>query len=270
MRAWASALVLSVLCVACEQESQTPTPQDVHLAIVEHRDSVVVERPIDCKDPIAECTVIEVQFPVFTATHQYGSPQLPFTLNRAVRQFFVDVLGGSNMPAVRETDTAAAMPDIVDAARLLIGDYQEFKDKYPATGITWTVKGESKILAMDSMVCVQVFVDAFTGGAHGNTTTGFVIANSRTGKRVQIKDLVRDVTMFTDSAERAFRQQLHIGPADDLSDHNYFLESNRFSLPENMGITKDSLILYYNTYEIAPYAMGPTRITMPRRALALH
>ena len=270
MRAWASALVVTVFCIACDRETQTQQPLDVTVNVVNSRDSVVLERPFDCKEPISECSVVEIHLPVFSSQGASGNKLLAFTLNRAVRDFFVDALGGAVGRPISESDTTSTMPNVIDAARLLLGDYEDFKAKYPGSPLTWTVQGTGKVTAADSLVCVELLVDAFTGGAHGNTSTSYVVASSRTGKRVQVASMIRDVAMFTDSAERAFRILKNIGPREDLSDHNYFLESNRFVLPENIGLSADSVILYYNTYEIAPYALGPTRLAMPRAALRMH
>ena len=270
MRAWASALVVTVFCIACNRETQTQQPLDVAINVVNSRDSVVLERPYDCKDPVSECSVVEIHLPVFSSQGASGNRLLAFTLNRAVRDFYVDALGGAVGTPMSESDTTSSMPNVIDAARLLLGDYEEFKAKYPSSPLTWVVQGTGKVTAADSLVCVELLVDAFTGGAHGNASTGFVVANSKTGKRVQAASLIRNVTMFTDSAERAFRILKNIGSSEDLSDHNYFLESNKFVLPENIGLSTDSVILYYNTYEIAPYALGPTRLAMPRSALQIH
>jgi hypothetical protein len=42
-----------------------------------------------------------------------------------------------------------------------------------------------------------------------------------------------------------------------------FFFGKDFVLPENIGYNEEGLLLLYNTYEIASYAMGITEFTIP-------
>lgn len=261
--AWTSVIVLAIVCTSCELERTSHPAAEPAQPVVTYRDSVVLERPHDCTEPVSECSTVDVRFPVFSSSNA----KLARVLNRAVRDFFVDVIGGTAVVAASPADSTTPMPSIVDAARLLLADYSDFTEKFPHVPQTWTVHGTSKVTTVDSLVCVELYVDAYTGGAHGNTTTHYVVADTRTSKLVRIQDMVSNLATFTKVAEEAFRKHVGIGPTDDLSEHDYFIEDSTFALPENIGLTADSVILYYNTYEIAPYVMGPTRVMLPRTVI---
>jgi hypothetical protein len=48
----------------------------------------------------------------------------------------------------------------------------------------------------------------------------------------------------------------------------FFLDSNhKFFLPTAIGYEIDSLVLFYNTYEIGPYVMGTTEIKIAKQNL---
>jgi hypothetical protein len=40
-------------------------------------------------------------------------------------------------------------------------------------------------------------------------------------------------------------------------------EGGKFALPENMGLTRDGVLLFYNSYEVAAYAEGETKFVIP-------
>lgn len=261
MRALALVLPLAMVLVACETDR--PQPSTPLQQPIEYKDSIVLQREHGCSGAVDQCSSVDVTFQVFSGTNRV----LVRSLNRAVRNYFVDVLGGAPQPQVAISDTSTPMPSIMDASRLLLGDFTEFKERYPQARQVWTVHGMSKVTAFDSLICVELHVESYTGGAHGNTNTSYIVADVRSGKQIAVTSLVKNIQRFTDSAERAFRVQTGIGLTEELGAHNYFVEDSTFGLPENIGLTADSIVLYYNEYEIAPYVMGPTRITMPRSAL---
>ena len=106
-------------------------------------------------------------------------------------------------------------------------------------------------------------------GAHSNTQVAFILANARTGERVGLAELAADPEAFHAAAEKEFRRSAGMTDNDnDYATKGYWFNDNQFVLPENIGLTPDSVVLYYNAYEIAPYSMGPTTIMLPRTALS--
>ncbi|MBI3037952.1 DUF3298 domain-containing protein [bacterium] len=55
-------------------------------------------------------------------------------------------------------------------------------------------------------------------------------------------------------------------PADaQVKDSGFTFPKNEFALNENFLVSKDGLLFFFNSYEIAPYALGPTQILLPWR-----
>jgi len=50
-----------------------------------------------------------------------------------------------------------------------------------------------------------------------------------------------------------------LNPEDDLEKDGGLFE-NKIAYNDNFAVTKEGLKFYYNNYEIAPYASGPTEI----------
>ncbi len=47
-----------------------------------------------------------------------------------------------------------------------------------------------------------------------------------------------------------------------LKDSGFTFENDLFTLPENFALRDEGLAFYYNPYDVAPYAMGPTEIVL--------
>ena len=88
----------------------------------------------------------------------------------------------------------------------------------------------------------------------------------KTGKQLGWSEIMTDESrdILTRIAEAEFRRARKIAPYDSLKEKGFEFEGDaRFALPTNFALTNQGLRLYYNTYEVAPYVMGPTDITVP-------
>nr|MCU0409966.1 RsiV family protein [Bacteroidales bacterium] len=68
---------------------------------------------------------------------------------------------------------------------------------------------------------------------------------------------------LNNTAEKIFRAEKQLSPDANLESEGFWFEGNKFYLNKNFGIKNDGLVFYFNSYEIAPYAMGPTEIKIP-------
>ncbi|GMV52886.1 MAG: DUF3298 domain-containing protein [Chlorobi bacterium] len=260
MRSWLLLCVGAVIvCAGCSREPETP-PADPAPEL-SFKDSTVVVRAHGCNGLVEDCGGVEVHFPVFNGNGSRASDYL----NYAVRAFFVSQLGGS-LPNQPDTASAVTFPDIIKESKLLMADYTEEKAAFPMMAVVWTVQGSGSVICNDSIVCVQLEATTFLGGAHPNSVTDFVMVHVPTGKPVQLSGLVRNMKAFLNVAEQTFKKQVGI-KGNDYAEKGYMMQDGKFTLPLASGITTDSVILYYNPYEIAPYVVGPTRISLPRTVL---
>ncbi len=62
---------------------------------------------------------------------------------------------------------------------------------------------------------------------------------------------------------KIFRQTRQVPDTASLSDHYFEFPEDKFELNKNYGFKKEGIVFYYNNYEIAPYAAGPTEIVIP-------
>ena len=121
-------------------------------------------------------------------------------------------------------------------------------------------------------------VYAFTGGAHPNGYVRYLNFDVRTGELLTWPSLVKPdkVQALTDYAEAVFRKSNDLQPGAELTAAgHYFTQTDadgypfgavaegEFRLSNEFRLTEKHLILYYNSYEIAPYVMPPVELNLP-------
>lgn len=246
--------VAVVVLVSCTTDDGRQTPDELGLG---YRDSIITITASGCTGPVSDCGGVDIRFPVFSD----GDSGVAELLNRRVRAFFVEELGGGDVENPN-------MPDIGESAKSLVAEYEEFRKKYPSSNQIWVVQGNATILAADSLLCIRGEIFSYLGGAHPNTQVVYDLVRVSDGQRLMLTDLTSDTTGFRAEAEKAFRRVAGMKETDsDYASQGFWFENNRYTLPANIGLTKDSVILQYNAYEIAPYSMGPFTVTLPRTLL---
>lgn len=100
----------------------------------------------------------------------------------------------------------------------------------------------------------------YTGGAHGNTLTETSNINLKTGEKIVLKDLFKEGVNYKKIITEEIKKQMAAGnkfypgaaaTLDSISDDQSFY------------ITEDGIVIYYQPYEIAPYATGTPEFKIP-------
>ena len=104
---------------------------------------------------------------------------------------------------------------------------------------------------------------SFLGGAHGNDTELFLNINRQTGKRIDLKDIIKPhkYKEFVKYVEQFYREKRGLKKDENLQNAGWF--KNKFVLAETFAITTEGLYFFYNSYEIQSYSMGQETILIP-------
>lgn len=141
-------------------------------------------------------------------------------------------------------------------------EYKTFKRDFQDSNQQWEVDVEGNVVyESPEVICIslQSYID--TGGAHGNTRITYLNFVPETGVLLKQNDIISNPSEFKIIAENAFKAQTK--PKDNDEPIEDFFFGEEFQLPENIGFTKEGLLLLYNNYEIASYAQGVTKIVLP-------
>ncbi len=141
-------------------------------------------------------------------------------------------------------------------------EYETFSNDFPEGLQQWEalIDGEVTYQTPEIIsITINSYID--TGGAHGNTTVGFLNFNAQTGGELTISDLISDREKFSKIVERYFENET--APKNENGEIQDFFFGKDFQLPESIGFSDEGVIILYNTYEIASYAQGITEFVIP-------
>lgn len=241
--------ILAICGLSCEpaQQKSTEAPVEVPLWMSEQ-----VEW--SQKDPAcmaSVCSEVNVSYPKLVsglAVHDSVNQLISNTL----REQLATLIGGA--PHLSVTELSEKVMQM----------YQEFRQAVPESETTWYLSFlVTPSFTGDSVLSLRYESTYYMGGAHPNAQTVFQNVNTKGSNITSLHHFFADTAQIGSLAEAAFRQQAGLTPATDLSASGFLFENNQFQLTNNFGFTKEGLVFYYNSYEIAPYAAGPTEVLIP-------
>lgn len=159
--------------------------------------------------------------------------------------------------------------DYASLADSFIESYDELKKEYPKEGMPWEARIKGSISYSSSeLLSVQVEHYTFSGGAHGYEGVRVLNFNPQTGTLYNHAALFKDLPGFSALVESKLRAAWKVPEGQDINSTGMMFEDHRFVLPETLLFTESQLIAYYNTYEIASYADGPTQLAFTYAEIA--
>jgi hypothetical protein len=119
-----------------------------------------------------------------------------------------------------------------------------------------------------SLLVYKFYYDEYTGGAHGMRAATFLNIDLATKRPLTLDDIFTGE--YKDSLTDLIWNQLMTD--NDAKSHEELEEMGFGSTGEivptdNFYLDKDGITFYYNVYDIAPYAVGETKVTIPFDAL---
>lgn len=183
-----------------------------------------------------------------------GTKAVANKINKQIEQVIANEM---NMADTPENDIT-----ISEAASQFDQEFKTFKEDFQDSSQKWEVKVDGQVFyESPEVICISLETYTDTGGAHGNGRTTFLNFNPETGTLLEQIDIIKNLEEFKKIAETAFKEQTKPKDNDETMEDFFFGED--FQLPSNIGFTNNGLILLYNNYEIASYAQGITKITLP-------
>ncbi|HEX3036675.1 MAG TPA: lysozyme inhibitor LprI family protein [Thermodesulfobacteriota bacterium] len=206
----------------------------------------------DCDDSEKNCVSLDIQYPEITES---PSKVATDSVNDFARKFVLrPIFEGKNPEAFQEL-----MNQFVETYKSV---QKEIKPDY---AFGWSVERDVEVIYnTPKVLSLSLSEYSFTGGAHPNSFINYASFNMSTGEEIRLSDILIDGygSDLNRIAEKEFRKIREMKPDESLEDAGFWFENNKFSLNDNFAIIEEGLIFYFNSYEIAPYVMGPTEIVL--------
>ncbi len=124
-------------------------------------------------------------------------------------------------------------------------------------------------------ITLENYNESYKGGVHPNSSEIYSVYDLAAMKQLKASELLNlnDTTLLR-IGEFYFRKDNIVADTSSLADANYFIFGDavdfedgpnygRFHFNNNFALTKDGVKFQYNSYEIGPYAVGPSSVTIP-------
>lgn len=192
-----------------------------------------------------QCASIELKYFEFAG----GEATVATAVNDSIRHFMLASVGGNHaLPFKTALDSAAA----------------EFAKGYFEGGseIPVFIEANTTVLLQNSKILsLALSENSYQGGAHPNSATILYTFDLSSGKVAGITDLVKDTTMLLPLLEAGFRKAKEMKPGETLADYLY-PDLKSLPLSQFVCVVPAGLRFFYNPYEVGPYAIGSTDITL--------
>lgn len=118
-------------------------------------------------------------------------------------------------------------------------------------------------LSSKNLLVYRVDYNEYTGGAHGIYNSTFLNVDLRRLCLVRLDDLFKSdhKEALTDLLWTQLMADNKVTTRQELEDMGY-ASTGDLEPTENFYLGQEGITFYYNVYDIAPYVMGPTKITL--------
>ena len=139
--------------------------------------------------------------------------------------------------------------------------------EYPATEENFISYGLTSFLniTQNDGSFLSIYVDYYTyaGGAHGNLTRIPFVYDREGNKYEDLESILSPGTTLSDVEDEINIQMKKIAEENGPMFYEDSISFDELNTPPYFYIRGDRLIVYFQTYEIAPYAAGIQEFTMP-------
>jgi hypothetical protein len=244
-----AALALALLCAACARKPEPPVQHPVA-----HADTVALitrtlhHETADCRAGEAPCLELDLSYPILLSVPDGDT----LVLNRDLRRRL-------NTGTVSNETPIESDPDSLLRAKI-----SAFEAPLP-TGAPWYEQTTARLEHWTpGLLTLSIQQSAYTGGAHPNTQTVYLVLDPRTAAGVALDSVLVPGARprLIARVESAFRRVRGLAADSSFADAGFWFK-DRFELTPNWALMPSGLRFHYNAYEVGPYSLGPTTADVP-------
>ncbi|MBQ6190794.1 MAG: DUF3298 domain-containing protein [Bacteroidaceae bacterium] len=254
MKKYLFILSMAALAFACTDEQGSTNGEQNKLEW--GNASLCIEEPIAPKETL--CYHIEFKLDTLA-----GDGQLAKSLSQVLRD---SVLCAGEYATIQEAMAALADSMKTEWKAELAEMYDPESDFRETLQYYYTVEGSPVETVGDSILSYQTNIDCYLGGAHGSYVVFYYNFDRKTGKLLNISDVVpADKEMLVMKAmEEQLCKDWEAKDLADLQEKTGITMLGDLYLTNNFLLKGDSITFLFNQYEIAPYAAGLISVTLQR------
>jgi Protein of unknown function (DUF3298)/Deacetylase PdaC len=232
------------------------------LEIVFKSESKIMKSGSNCDLPdslMTECAILDISW----LTPLNGDISLQKSISDTLDIYIKGMIAECIYP--EEILQASGSKSVDSLARIYFSQHQSFINEFPdAATNSWSISiSVDSVFQNPKVLTLAVNGYTYLGGAHPNSFTSYHNFDKSTGKTLSLTDIIKDQKAFMTISEKEFRKNQEITDEQNLEEAGYFFDNGIYQLPTQYAVTADGLLLFYNNYEAAAYAVGQISYTIP-------
>jgi hypothetical protein len=244
-------LLLTLIGASCKNSKRqllSPKGKKVRFEVV-----TLQKQLGDCEKEEGQCARVDLKFPLVKA----GKPALQQAINDSLLS---EMLANLAFEEKKRPPTQPALESMAD--NFLYEWKRSTLDTLYANTVGWevSVSGETG-LHTPKVAVVSLATNSYAGGAHPNSYLKIFNFDLNTGKTLRWQDVITDLNALKILAEKKFKTARDLPPDADLTKEGFFWDE-AFDLPQNFELQEQAIYFWYNAYEAASYADGPTEFVI--------
>lgn len=252
------AILLSLSIFACESaKKEIPGEKEVVFTEYSSLPFTIYETNGECAtDTSRNCTMVNVEYPLVSDSIRATAAE---NINKELARQAANNLQFDTIP----------YPSVRNLVADFMQSYRELQEDFPEA-FGWRLNITGQILRNDPIYVVVIMnSESYTGGAHGSRHVQYTNFSALTGDVLELEDIVKESEWeeLNRRALTSFKTSKGLGPDDNPGESGYAFPSEKYFNPDNFAFVNDSLIFYFNPYEIAPYSDGVTRYSVSIQGL---
>lgn len=207
----------------------------------------------DCS--ISFCHEIDLKYPVFKQNEE---------LDKWVGQLLYSTRFGSfDIDFITSAD---AEKQIMEHEKIQYEEGLELREDMNMASQSFYSNLEVSVL-WDSLrfISLQSKIDTYSGGAHPNSTVLLIsISKDDFSNELMLEEVIDSLKYpeFLRQLKSDFFKTRQLDEQIPVNDQGFWFESGDVEPTENFCFTSEGIRFYYNNYEIAPYVLGATDVTL--------
>ena len=145
----------------------------------------------------------------------------------------------------------------------------DFHKEYPKTPLLPYIKTTKYIIYVNraNLFSFSIILYNYSGGAHGNELIKYHNYNTANNTFMRINNLFTNLDSARTLLLSTLKRDYKIPSNSNLISNNFSISDSSFFISPNFLITDSTIIFTYQSYEIAPYSMGPISIRISNKTI---
>ncbi|MEC4115724.1 PdaC/SigV domain-containing protein [Myroides phaeus] len=179
------------------------------------------------------------------------------------------LINKSNIALINEllpfTDSGANADQYEEITNTFIYAYEEIAQKFPTDAFPWKATVSNNITFYNhELISFAVEYYTYSGGAHGFKGEKAIHYNPNNGQVYTNEELFSDWPGFQQLVKSQLRSKIGSDQYEVIDQDSILFDDDQFKMPEDIFIYEDSIIAYYNSFDISAFSDEPVKIEIPK------